>query len=137
MKSRIIWAAVLLTAIVGFYFTTIRPTSVSSPGLSRKRPPIPHLRPLDVSPPTLPIPVYETPTLRPPSPEMVFRTPLPIARPDRPQSLEVPIQNNATTDFSIGAPVIRSGNKDQEALDRALQEMAEATKDTRFVPAPK
>lgn len=46
--------------------------------------------------------------------------------------LEVPIQDQATIDFSIGAPVIRSGGADTEALERALKQMAEATKDVQF-----
>ena len=50
---------------------------------------------------------------------------------------EVPIQDTATIDFSIGAPVVRSGGKDQEALDKALKEMAEATKDVSFPPTKK
>jgi hypothetical protein len=131
MKSRIIWAAVLVIAIAGFYLTTIKPTRTSSPGFSRKRPPLSQtIPPPEVAQPSLPMPVYTTPTLRPTLPEMPIRTPLPIARRDNGQ--EVPIQNNATIDFSIGAPVVRSGDKDQEALDRALKDMAEATKETTF-----
>ena len=49
---------------------------------------------------------------------------------------EVPIQDGATIDFSIGAPVVRSGGPDTEALDRALKEMADATKNVTFPPPP-
>ena len=45
---------------------------------------------------------------------------------------EVPIQNAATIDFSTGAPVVKMHGKDQDALDRALKEMVEATKGTTF-----
>jgi hypothetical protein len=140
MKSRIIWAAVLLTAIAGFYAVTIRPTQVSSPGFSRKSPPLRHLQPPEIAPPPLPLPVFETPTLAPPP---MAQTILPLPgttrlNPRRPQPTEVPIQPNATIDFSPGGiPVIRSGGKDQEAIDRALKEMAEATKDTVFPPTKK
>jgi hypothetical protein len=49
--------------------------------------------------------------------------------------MEVPIQDGATIDFSFDGPVVKSGGEDQAALDRALREMAEATKDTKFPPS--
>jgi hypothetical protein len=45
---------------------------------------------------------------------------------------EVPIQNGATIDFSTGAPVVKIQGKDQDELERALKEMAEAVKGTTF-----
>jgi hypothetical protein len=45
---------------------------------------------------------------------------------------EVPIQNQATIDFSTGAPVIKMHGKDQDALDAALKEMAEVVKDAKI-----
>ena len=68
--------------------------------------------------------------LLPAAPRIV---PPPIVPPD----LTVPIQDGATIDFSIGAPIIRSGGSDGDALDQALQEMSEATQNTRFAPTPK
>ncbi len=139
MKSRILWAAVVLAAIAGFYFVTIRPTQTSSPGFSRKNPPLRHLQPPEVPPPPVPMPVVAAPVFTQPSLNRPLVTP-PVAakRTTRtPAELEVPIQHNATIDFSLGAPMVRSGGKDQEALDRALKEMAEATKDTTFPPTKK
>ena len=45
---------------------------------------------------------------------------------------DVPIQNQATIDFSTGAPVVRTGGKDQDALDKALKEMSDVLKDAKF-----
>jgi hypothetical protein len=42
-----------------------------------------------------------------------------------------------TIDFSTGAPMVKGFGKDQEALDKALKEMAEATKDVKFAPPKK
>jgi hypothetical protein len=138
MKSRIIWAAIVLAAIAGFYVVTIKPTQTHSPGFSRKRPPLRNLKPPEVALPPLPQPVVAMPTLTPP----LLNQPIPIppvggARETRkPMNPEVPIQDNATLDFSLGTPQLRVQGKDQEALDRALKEMAEATKGVTF-PAKK
>lgn len=51
--------------------------------------------------------------------------------------LEIPIQDRATHDFSIGAPVIRSGGADTAALELALKQMDEATKNIQFPPTAK
>jgi hypothetical protein len=48
----------------------------------------------------------------------------------------VPIQHGATIDFSTGSPMVKMQGKDQEALDKALKEIAEATKDVTFPPSP-
>lgn len=45
---------------------------------------------------------------------------------------EVPIQNQATIDFSIGAPVVKVGGGDQDAIDAAMKEMTDAAKNTKF-----
>jgi hypothetical protein len=132
MKSRIIWGAVLLAAFAAFYFVTIRPAMIPAP--RRYSGPATDRMPLVTHPPktftlppefmtaTLPIPVMPTP-------------PMPMIRVDPPKlKLEVPIHNGATIDFSYGGPVVKSGGEDQAALDRALKEMAEATKDTKFAP---
>lgn len=139
MKSRLIWAAVLLAAVAGFYYVTIRPTQTQSPGFSRKRPPLRHLVPPEIAPPTLPVPVFEPPALAPPAlPTTLVLPALPANRPGRiPSRMEVPIQDHATIDFSTGAPHVIVQGKDQEALDKALKEMAEATKDITFTPAKK
>ena len=140
MKSRIIWAVVVLAAIAGFYFTTIRPTQTSSPGFSRRRPPLRDLQPPPIAPPPLPAPNRTVPTLSPPPLANAVPPKAPVGgrRDDRkPTRMEVPIQDQATIDFSIGAPVVRSDGKDKEALDKALQEMADATKNVTFPPTKK
>ena len=131
MKSRLIWGAILLAAFAAFYYVTIRPAVTPMPSrspapaadrmpLSNPRPSFP--MPKELRTATIPIPVFPTP------PEVKFHVKPPALK------MEIPIQHAATIDFSIGAPVVRSGGEDQEALDRALQAMAEATKDTKFPP---
>src|SRR4051812_37942191 len=117
MKSRIIWAVVLISAIAGFNLVTIRPASYSSPGFSRKRPPLSNLKPPEAPPPTLPPLVIETPALKPLLPEVRTR-PLSISPRDGrvPMQMELPIQDKSTIDYSNGGAVVRSGGNDQEAL---------------------
>ena len=137
MKSRIIWVLVLLAAAAGFYVVTIQPTRTHSPGFSRKRPPLRDLKPPEVPAPPLPQPQIAMPELKPPLFNQPIKTPPINARRERvAQVPEVPIQDNATIDFSTGAPQVRVQGKDAEALDRALREMAEATKGATF-PAKK
>lgn len=49
--------------------------------------------------------------------------------------MRIPIQDRATIDFSIGAPVVRSGGSDAEVLEKALRQMEEATKNISFPPS--
>lgn len=77
--------------------------------------------------------VVAAPPVTPPPQPIRIPPPEPII----PTRLEVPIQDKATIDFSIGAPVVRSGGADTEAMERALKQMAEATKDIKFSPAEK
>jgi hypothetical protein len=139
MKSRIIWAVIVLAAIAGFYVVTIRPTQTHSPGFSRKRPPLRNLKPPDVALPPLPEPVVAMPTLTPPLLNQPIQIPAVVSRRDERAAVkhEVPIQDNATIDFSLGSPQVRTQGKDQDALDRVLKEMAEATKDVTFPPTSK
>ncbi len=131
MKSRIIWGAVLLAAFAAFYFVTIRPTMTpyaSAPkGPPSSRMPLTDGRTTFPLPPelmtaTIPIPAVPTPAM----PSILVEPPA--------LKMEVPIQHGATIDFSLGSPVVRSGGEDQAALERALKEMAEATKDVKFSP---
>ena len=131
MKSRLVWAAVIVAAIAGFYFATIRPALRETPAKPDHRrinrdfatsfqpPPIP--------PP--PLPEVKMPSLNLLPPPVATRREDPVPAP-----LEVPIQNGATIDFSTGAPHVRMQGKDKEALDRALRDMADATKETAFPP---
>lgn len=134
MKSRLLWFAVIVTVAAGFYYTTIRPMlTPAQPRLNRRI--NEDFRPLAIPPPPLPEPKIEVPTVPLPPPGTV--RPLPaVAAPAANAGLEVPIQDGATIDFSIGAPVVRSQGADQAALEKALKEMAEATKDARFEAPP-
>jgi len=136
MKTRIFLAAVVLAAIVGFVLVTIRPAlQPKGPRLDRRQISR-QFKPPEIPPPPLPMPVIATPTLVPPMPPRPM--PLVVPRNDPvPGPLEVPIQHGATIDFSTGAPMVKMQGKDQEALDRALKEMAEATKNTSFPPPKK
>ena len=140
MKSRIIWAVIVLAAIAGFYVVTIRPMQTSSTGFSRLQSQLNKIPPPEIAPPELPTPVYVTPTLTPPPlPDLAPRKPLVGSRRDDailPRQ-EVPIQHNVTIDFSLGEPIIKTQGKDQEALEKALKEMTEATKDVSFAPTKK
>jgi hypothetical protein len=138
MKSRIFWAAIVVVAILGFYYTTIRQTETKPGGFVHKRSPLTNLRPPDVPPPPLPAPNLTMPAITPPALNQPLNTSaLALRQTSRmPIDMEVPIQDGATIDFTIGAPVVRSGGKDDEALDKALREMAEATKNMSF-PATK
>jgi hypothetical protein len=127
MKSRIIWAVVVVAAIAGFYFVTIRP-AMQPPPKKLKWPDMAEFRPPEIPPPPLPTPDFGTVVLAPPA-----LPPPRIAQPvTKPARQIVPIQNGTTIDFSLGVPMVKPQGDDQEALERALKEMAEATKDTTF-----
>jgi hypothetical protein len=138
MKSRILWAAVVLVAVVAFYFATIRPAMrETTPQVNRRQldRAFKDFKPPEIPPPPLPEVVIATPKISPPPPRSIA-----IVAPRNdpvPGPLEVPIQDGKTIDFSTGAPVIRMQGKDQEALERGLREMAEATKDITFPPTKK
>ncbi|MEX2044814.1 MAG: hypothetical protein WD941_05630 [Opitutus sp.] len=130
MNKRVIWLAVAIGLILAGYFVNRRmAVPVPAESYASKNPldwgPIPYdlppLPPVNFPPPDLAVPVIEPP---PVSQTRGMTMPL-----------EVPIQDGATVDFSIGAPVVRSGGADTEALDRALKEMAEAAKGVVFPPA--
>lgn len=138
MKSRLLWAAVVLGAALAFYFATIRPALRETPKQVNRRQldrNFKEFKAPEIPPPPLPEVVLSTPKIAPPP-----ARPRPIVAPRNdpvPGPLEVPIQNGATIDFSTGTPMVKMQGKDQEALDRALKEMAEATKDVTFPPPPK
>jgi hypothetical protein len=121
MKTRLLWTLIFAVALPALYFGITRPYVSSIP--RDVRDPIDDLKPAalpPLEPPTLVIPDLPAVTI-PPLPPVQ-----PAARSDpilgRP---EVPIQNQATIDFSTGAPVVRTHGKDQDALESALKEMAE------------
>jgi hypothetical protein len=130
MKTRILWLVVIAATIAGFYFFMIKPALAPPP--APKPSPLAGLKPAAMPPPELPAPVV----MLPPAPQL---PPVVVAKPraDSPSlQLEVPIADGATIDFSTGAPNVRSQGEDKAALERALREMAEATKNTTFPPSP-
>ena len=49
-----------------------------------------------------------------------------------PSRAVVPVQDGKTVDFSSGKPVIKDGAADKAALDAAVKEIDEASKDVTF-----
>ena len=126
MKTRLLWLAIFAVGFTALYFGLTQPHVSSIP--KEVRDPFAELRP--EPPPPIELPALEIPalpTLLPPP------LPAPTARPGalliRP---EVPIQNNATIDFSTGYPHVRAHGKDQDDLDAALKEIADVEKRTKF-----
>ncbi|HEY1110848.1 MAG TPA: hypothetical protein VGE76_19500 [Opitutaceae bacterium] len=136
MKSRLLVIAVVIAALAGFYLVTIRPMFESAP------PPInrrinKEFRPESLPMPVLPAPKVEIPTIPLPAPEIVVPHTHPVAAKQMPRPLEVPIQNGATLDFSLGSnPILRTQGDDKAALDKAAKEIAEAVKHIEFPPIP-
>ncbi len=125
MKTRLLWALILSVGITALYFGIARPHVSSIP--QDVLDPMADLKPSAPPPieaPALVIPEIPTVTL-----------PVLPARPRSdlvPRPPEVPIQNQATIDFSTGAPHVRMHGKDQEALDAAIREMTDVAKDAKI-----
>jgi hypothetical protein len=136
VKSRILWLLVVIAAAAGFYYATIRPAlTPSRPPLNRKI--NQEFRPAAIPPPALPEPKIDVPVLPLPLPSAVAPTARGAGANEdrRPAGMEVPIQPGATIDFSLGAPMIRSDATDKAAIEKAMKEMTEATKDLTFPPS--
>jgi hypothetical protein len=126
MKSRLLLLAIVAVGAAALYFGLTQPHVSTIP--KEVRDPLADLRP--VPPPPLEMPALEIPPL-----PVISLPPLPAptARRDpSPPRPEVPIQNNATIDFSTGYPHVRAHGKDQDALDAALREIADVEKRTGF-----
>lgn len=102
-------------------------------------------RPARNPPPTAPAPVQAARPPPPPPAAVVPPPALPATGPGvvrlpppaatlRRLPAEIPIQDQSTMDFSRGTPVIRSGPNDDGGLERALREMADATRGLRLHP---
>lgn len=125
MKNRILWALILSVGITALYFGIARPHVSTIP--KEILDPMADLKPPALPPIELPaLVIPELPAITLPA---VSAQPRPGPVPSPP---EVPIQNQATIDFSTGAPVVRVQGKDQDALEAALKEMAEVTKDAKI-----
>ena len=127
MKTRLLWTLILAVAAPALYFGITRPHVTSIPENLRES--IDELKPVvpTIEPPALVIPelpALTIPALPPIKPAMRSD---PILN-----GAEVPIQNQATIDFSTGAPVVRTGGKDQDAIESALKEMSDVLKDAKI-----
>lgn len=126
MKSRLLWLAIVALGATALYFRLVQPHVSTIP--SEIRDATADLKP--AAPPPLEPPVLEVPPLPEIKPPSLVQ---PAARMDPiPPKPEVPIQNNATIDFSTGSPIVKTHGKDKEALDAAIREIEEAAKNTRF-----
>jgi hypothetical protein len=125
MKNRLLWALILSVGMTALYCGIFRPHVSSIP--KEIRDPMADLKPAPpppLEPPAIVIP--EIPTLTPPPLNPVSRNDPILGKP------EVPIQDQATIDFSTGAPVVKRGGKDQDALDAALREISEVIQKARI-----
>ena len=123
MRTRLTLIAVaLIGALVAGWWLWREPTPPSAPAKTVRPmpPPPPIMAPPRVAPPVAPV----APA---PLPKAATRSP-------RPQPLEVPIQDQATIDFSYGAPMVKSGGSDAEALERSMREINAALKDISIGP---
>lgn len=100
----------------------VAPAAATSPrqaGSHTITPPPPAVTPAVVQPPAIAMQPISPPNVAPRlAPEMVL-----------------PIQDQATIDFSIGSPVIKRGGADDEAMREALKEIEEATKNLTIPPS--
>lgn len=80
----------------------------------------------------VPAPQLPTPTL--PAPRRIPHT---VSENIAPTRIITPIQDRTTIDYSLGAPQLKNSAADTDALERALKQIEEATKDAKFEsPAP-
>jgi len=125
MKNRLLWALILSVGLTALYCGIMRPHVSTIPKEILE--PMADLKPPALPPIELPaLVIPEIPTIKPPVVSSQTRSDPILVRP------EVPIQNQATIDFSIGAPVVRVDGKDQDALEAALKEMAEVVKGAKI-----
>jgi hypothetical protein len=125
LKIRLLWTLIFAVGLTALYCGIVRPEVSSLP--EELRDTMDDLKPAALPP------------LEPPAlvmPEIPALT-LPAFSPGRrsdpiPSQPEVPIQNQATIDFSTGAPVVRTHGKDQDALEQALKEMSDVIKDAKI-----
>lgn len=115
-------ALVLIGALIAGWWLWREPAPPAAP-LQTKRP-LPPPPPITAQP-------RVAPPLVPPA-----NVPLPKSapRPSLAQQLEVPMQDQATIDFSYGAPMVKSGGSDAEALERSMREINAALKDIAIGP---
>jgi hypothetical protein len=123
--------AVLMVAAMVYLFRSSPAGStpgVGAPSATPKR------ARFEAPPSAVPVVAVQPPVM---TPRVIAAPPVQIPALPRRIALELatPIQDRATIDFSIGAPVVRSGGSDAEVLDKALRQMEEATKTISFPPS--
>lgn len=139
MKTRLLWLAIFAVGLTAAWFGITRPETTAIPASVRdaladiKPPPLPPIELPELvlpSPPELELPTIQAPTADA-QPAAQSQPPAARVTPDY-HPPEVPIQNEATIDFSTGSPVVRTFGEDQAAVEKTTREMAEAAKDTSF-----
>jgi hypothetical protein len=123
MRARLTWIALIVIGALVFAWWLDRNPAASPAPAGKKRalpPPPPITAQPPVAKPVVPPAAVTVPRMAPPRP---------LA-----QQLEVPIQDQATIDFSYGAPMVKSGGADAEAMERSLREMNAALKDLSVGP---
>jgi len=134
MNRRLAWfAAAFIAAMVAAYFFVPARRSLPPPLIKRDSP-APVARKIGPEPEiSAAIPVLQPPAV------MAATVTVPAPQPKKilvPPPMEVPIQNGATIDFSVGAPIVRSGPDDTAALNKGLKEIDDAIKDVAFPAKP-
>lgn len=124
-KTRLLWTLILAVGAAALYCGLARPHVSTIP--REISDPLADLKP--IAPPPLEPPVLVVPEM----PALTLPPIRPVTRSDPiPVRPEVPIQDQATIDFSTGAPVVKRHGADQDALDAALKEIAEVVKDAKI-----
>ena len=77
------------------------------------------------------------PAARNPAPEPPPAGTATVLPAGEPVVLGTPATERKTIDFSTGQPVVKDSPEDQAALEAALKDIAEASKEVTFEPAPK
>jgi hypothetical protein len=136
MSKRIAW--VLLAAGAAFiaaYWFLGRARPAPAPAPVAKQP-MPAAAPAPALVRDQPFLTPSIPALQPP-PVGNVRMMQPKKRPDAAAPAQVvPIQDGATIDFSVGAPMVRSGGTDGDALKKGLKDIEDAEKGAVFAPTP-
>ena len=142
MNRRVVWTCILaLGALVFAWRLTARLYNTPSAARTASPPSAPITPTAKAEAPPTAAPAAPAPL--PPPVAVAAATPPPVAprpvaaSPVPPREVPVvPIQDGATIDYSIGAPVVKMTGADKEALEKAAKELEEATKDV-VITSPK
>ena len=137
MNKRIAWVLLVAGAafIAAYWFLGRSRPATTAPSPVAKQPvPPPATTPAIVRDQNFLAP--SIPALQPPPLANVRRVQRPAGTAVAAPPQVVPIQDGATIDFSVGAPMVRSGGTDADALKKGLQDIEDAEKGAVFGPAP-